>query len=276
MLTAAVRPLLAVVLASLLAVFASTAVARCTKNVADGAPPIQLARLGDPLLAQKPAAASAARITFVGHSSFLIETPQGVRVITDYNGFNGYGRKPDIVTMNNAHGTHFTDDIEPGVKYVLRGWAEGGKDLMTHEVELRDVKVWNVPTNVRDYGGARINGNSIFGFQIGDLCIAHLGHLHHRLEKEHLEQLGRIDVLMVPIDGSYTMGVPLMVDVVKQIQPQVVLPMHYWGSSQVERFLRLVADSYDAVWPDSRTIDITKAGLPEKPTAIVVGGSGGD
>ncbi|HEX2890774.1 MBL fold metallo-hydrolase [Vineibacter terrae] len=271
----AARPLLAVLVAAVLAVLGSAVQARCTKNVADGRP-IRLAGLGERLLAQKPAAASAARITFVGHASFLIETPQGVRVITDYNGLNGYGRKPDIVTMNNAHGTHFTDDVEPGVTYVLRGWAEGGKDLMTHEVELRDVKVWNVPTNVRDYGGTRINGNSIFGFQIGDLCIAHLGHLHHRLEKEHLEQLGRIDVLMVPIDGSYTMGVPLMVEVIKQVQPQVVLPMHYWGSSQVERFLRLVADSYEAVWPDSRTIDVTKAGLPEKPAVIVVGGSGGD
>ncbi|TXL78754.1 MBL fold metallo-hydrolase [Vineibacter terrae] len=271
----AARPLFAVLVAAVLAVLGSAVQARCTKNVADGGP-IRLAGLGERLLAQKPATASAARITFVGHASFLIETPQGVRVITDYNGLNGYGRKPDIVTMNNAHGTHFTDDVEPGVTYVLRGWAEGGKDLMTHEVELRDVKVWNVPTNVRDYGGTRINGNSIFGFQIGDLCIAHLGHLHHRLEKEHLEQLGRIDVLMVPIDGSYTMGVPLVVEVVKQVQPQVVLPMHYWGSSQVERFLRLVADSYEAVWPDSRTIDVTKAGLPEKPAVIVVGGSGGD
>ena len=72
-----------------------------------------------------------------------------------------------------------------------------------------------MPTNARDWGGgaARINGNSIFIYAVGDLCIAHLGHLHHRLTKEHLEELGRIDVLMVPIDGAYTMGLPLMVDV---------------------------------------------------------------
>jgi len=270
----AVRPLLAAALAGLLFALAPVALARCTKNVADGAPSVHRARL-DGLLAQN-AAASAARITFVGHASFLIETPQGVRVITDYNGLNGYGRRPDIVTMNNAHGTHFTDDIEPGVTHVLRGWAEGGRDLMTHDVTLRDIQVWNVPTNVRDYGGVRQNGNSIFGFRIGDLCIAHLGHLHHRLEKEHLEQLGRIDVLMVPIDGSYTMGVPLMAEVIKQIQPQVVLPMHYWGGLQADRFLGIMADSYEAVWPDSRTIDVSKATLPAKPTIIVIAGRGGD
>ena len=55
---------------------------------------------------------------------------------------------------------------------------------------------------------------------IGDLCIAHLGHLHHRLTKEHLDELGRIDVLMVPIDGSFTMGVPLMADVIKSDRAQ--------------------------------------------------------
>ena len=65
---------------------------------------------------------SRAIITFLGHSSYQIDTPQGVRAITDYNGVNGFGRKPDIVTMNNAHSTHFTDDPEEGITYVLRGW----------------------------------------------------------------------------------------------------------------------------------------------------------
>jgi L-ascorbate metabolism protein UlaG (beta-lactamase superfamily) len=271
----ALRSLLGLVAATILAVLAPTAMARCVKNVADGLPLLHAARLDGPGMAQN-ATVSAARITFVGHASFLIETPQGARIVTDYNGLNGYGRHPDIVTMNNAHGTHYTDDIEPGVTHVLRGWAEGGRDLMEHDVTFRDVQVWNVPTNVRDVGGVRRNGNSIFGFRIGDLCIAHLGHLHHRLEKEHLEQLGRIDVLMVPIDGSYTMGVPLMQDVVDKIQPRVVLPMHYWGRHQVERFIGMLAPAYDAVWPDSRTIEVTKASLPAKPAIIVVGGPGGD
>ncbi len=262
----AARPLLAL-LALVALAMAPEALARCTKDVATA-----------PLLHQVDLrTASAARITFLGHASYMIETPQGVRVITDYNGVNGYGRRPDIVTMNNAHGTHYSDEIEPGVTHVLRGWAEGGRDLMEHDITLRDVQVWNVPTNVRDWGGGvRRNGNSIFGFRIGELCIGHLGHLHHRLEPEHLKQLGRIDVLMVPIDGSYTMGVPLMLDVIRQIEPQVVLPMHYWGRNQVERLIGLLADSHEAVWPDKRTIDIAKASLPARPTIIVLGGSGGD
>ena len=133
--------------------------------------------------------------------------------------------------------------------------------------------------HARDWSGssARINGNSIFIYAIADLCIAHLGHLHHRLTKEHLDELGRIDVLMVPIDGAYTMGMPLMVDVIRQVQPKIVLPMHYWGRSQVSRFESLMAElDADFVWPDRRTIEVVREELPEKLTVMVVGGNGGD
>jgi L-ascorbate metabolism protein UlaG (beta-lactamase superfamily) len=218
-------------------------------------------------------------VTFLGHSSYQIDTPQGVRAITDYNGVNGFGRRPDIVTMNNAHDTHFTDVPEDGITHVLRGWpSQPGESEAKHEVTLKDMKVWNVPTNARDWGGgsARINGNSIFIYAVGDLCLAHLGHLHHRLTGDHLEELGRIDVLMVPIDGSYTMGLPLMVDVIRQIQPRVVLPMHYWGRGQLGRFEGLMATlDADFVWPDRRSVEIVKEQLPEKLTVIAVGGEGG-
>ena len=82
---------------------------------------------------------------------------------------------------------------------------------------------------------------------------------------------------MVPIDGSYTMGMPLMVDVIKQIQPKIVLPMHYWGRAQVDRFEGLMAElEAEFVWPDRRTIEVVREELPEKLTVMVVGGNGGD
>jgi L-ascorbate metabolism protein UlaG (beta-lactamase superfamily) len=267
-------------IAAAFALTAGSAWARCSQNVA------ALDRLGIKVasLDGLPVAAgnspSRAVISFVGHSSYQIDTPQGVRAITDYNGYNGFGRKPDIVTMNNAHSSHFTDDPEDGISYVLRGWpSKPGETEAKHDVTLKDMKVWNVPTNARDWGSnsARINGNSIFIFAIADLCIAHLGHLHHRLTKEHLEELGRIDVLMVPIDGSYTMGQPLMVDVIKQIQPKMVLPMHYWGRAQVERFQGLMQPlDADFLWPDRRSIEVMREELPEKLTVVVLGGDGGD
>ena len=202
--------------------------------------------------------ASRAIITFLGHSSYQIDTPQGVRAITDYNGVNGFGRKPDIVTMNNALSTHFTDEPEDGITYVLRGWpskpgeteAQPRGHAQGHEgVERADQRP-RLGLAVRRVSTATRSSST----PIGDLCIAHLGHLHHRLTKEHLDELGRIDVLMVPIDGAYTMGMPLMVEVVKQVQPEIVLPMHYWGRAQVDRFESLMATlDADFVWPDRRT-----------------------
>ena len=270
-------PLVAL-LGAAFALLAGPALARCSQNLVQIGSGVQVASL-DGFKFAADTSPNRVVVTFVGHSSFQIDTPQGVRAITDYNGVNGFGRHPDIVTMNNAHDTHFTDTPEDGITYVLRGWpSQPGESEAKHEVTLKDMKVWNVPTNARDWGGgrARINGNSIFIYAVGDLCLAHLGHLHHRLTKEHLEELGRIDVLMVPIDGSYTMGMPLMVDVIRQIQPRVVLPMHYWGRSQLERFEGLMATlDADFVWPDRRSIEIVKEQLPEKLTVIAVGGEGG-
>jgi len=266
------------VAASALALLAGPALARCSKNLVEErlGPGLHFASFDDFQVAGEPSA-NRAVITFVGHASFQIDTPQGVRAITDYNGVNGFGRHPDIVTMNNAHSTHFTDEPEDGITYILRGWPGEGESEAKHDVSLKDMHVWNVPTNARDWaGGVRINGNSIFMFEIGDLCIAHLGHLHQRLTQEHLDAIGRIDVLMVPIDGAYTMGVPLMAEVIKQIEPRIVLPMHYWGRSQLDRFMSLVAPLDPAfIWPDKPTVEISKEELPDKLTVIAVAGDGG-
>ena len=243
----------AALIAAAVGLLAGPALARCSKNLVEGplCPGSSSPRSTAP---SSPRAISPNRaiITFVGHASYQIDTPQGVRAITDYNGINGFGRHPDIVTMNNAHDTHFTDQPEDGITYILRGWpAKPGETEAKVDVTLKDMRVWNVPTNARDWtGGVRINGNSIFIFAIGDLCIAHLGHLHQRLTPAHLEEIGRIDVLMAPIDGAYTMGVPLMAEVIKQIEPRVVLPMHYWGRSQLDRFMGLIAPlEPDFIWP---------------------------
>jgi L-ascorbate metabolism protein UlaG (beta-lactamase superfamily) len=264
-------------IAAALALLAGPALARCSKDLVERARPgLRPVSFDNDRLAGEPSV-NRATITFVGHASYQIDTPQGVRAITDYNGINGFGRHPDIVTMNNAHSTHYTDEPEDGITYILRGWPADGQTEARHDVTLKDMRVWNVPTNARDWnGGVRINGNSIFVFEVGDLCIAHLGHLHQRLTPAHLEALGHIDVLMAPIDGAYTMGVPLMVDVIKQIEPRVVLPMHYWGRAQLDRFMVLMAPLDPRfVWPQTHTVEIAKEELPDQLTVIAVAGEGG-
>ena len=124
-------------LATAFTLVTGSAWARCSQNVAG------LERLGIQVASLEglPFAAgnspSRAIITFLGHSSYQIDTPQGVRAITDYNGVNGFGRKPDIVTMNNAHSTHFTDDPEEGITYVLNGWpSKPGEQIMMMHLEV--------------------------------------------------------------------------------------------------------------------------------------------
>ena len=267
----AFRPSVTAGLAMLAAAFLAlatpgTALAKCLKAVAGHSPLLHRAAL-------IPAAAAphSVNITYVGHSSFLIETPDGLRIVTDFNGFNGADRVPELVTMNNAHESHFTDFVPDSVAHALRGWDPAG-GVAEHDLTYRDVTVWNIPTNVREWDGTRLNGNSIFVFEVSDLCIAHLGHLHHRLTREDLVALGRIDVLMVPVDGSFTLAQTLMKEVVDQIQPSIVLPMHFFGQSTLARFLNLLGENHEIDVRDDPAITVSHANLPAKPTVIVLPG----
>ena len=70
------------------------------------------------------------------------------------------------------------------------------------------------------------DGNSIFIFEVAGLCIGHLGHLHHKLDESHFAAIGRLDIVMVPIDGSYTMSLDGISEITKRLRASVVLPMH--------------------------------------------------
>jgi len=274
----------AALLVALFTLLTGPALARCSKNLAELSPnllaPTLLSRgvRVASLDGMRMAADSGSRaiITFLGHASFEINTPQGVRAITDYNGLNGFGRKPDIVTMNNAHSTHYTDHPEEGITYILPGWpTKPGETEAKHEVTLKDLKVSNVPTNARDWGGgsARINGNSIFTFTIGPLCIAHLGHLHHPLEPGHLRALGRVDIVLFPVDGSYTLDQTGMLDVLKSIQARVMIPMHFFGGGTLNRFLaRAEGQGFTVERRSDPSLVLSRASLPGTPRVIALPG----
>src|SRR6202035_3312319 len=191
-----------------------------------------------------PAALKAAldpdqvRITFVGHATFLIESPQLVRIATDYNDYVRPPILPDIITMNHAHDTHYTDHPDPAIKYVLRGWSDTPNQPAQWDLTYRDVRVRNVPTNIRDFeGGTERYGNSIFIFEIANLCIVHLSHLHHTLTQQQLNEIGHADVVMAPVDGFYTLDLDGIMDVLTAMKPQIIIPMHYFGPSVLDRFL---------------------------------------
>jgi L-ascorbate metabolism protein UlaG (beta-lactamase superfamily) len=227
---------------------------------------------GVPRVMLAAATPDAITITFLGHSSFQIETPGGVRAVTDYNGYNAPAEPPDIATMNHAHTTHYTDHPDPRIQYVLHGWREDGKPADI-DLTVRDMHIANLPTNIRDWqGGTEVYGNSIFLFESAGLCIAHLSHLHHLLTEQDLVLLGHIDVVMAPVDGAYTMSQPDMAKVLDQIHPRLVLPMHYFVRDVVDRFIDLVSDRYTVQFASSPTLRISRATLPERPTIVVLPG----
>ena len=162
-----------------------------------------------------------------------------MKIATDYNDYVKPRVLPDIVTMNYAHSTHFTDHPEPGIKHVLRGWGPSPERPARHDVTAGDVRVRNVPTNIRSYvsGGTERHGNSIFIFEIANMCIAHLGHLHHTLNQQQLNEIGRVDVVMFPVDGGVTLDHEGMIEVLQALKAPLVMPMHFFSTYSLRSFM---------------------------------------
>jgi L-ascorbate metabolism protein UlaG (beta-lactamase superfamily) len=240
--------------------------AGCEPNIAARQPPLRLA-------AWTPADAPAAtvQLTFIGHASVLLQSPQGVSIVTDLNDYFPPPFPPDIATMNHFHDTHFTNHPDPRIPYVLRGWDQG-EGPAHWDLTLKDVRVRNVPTNVRNWftGGTEFNGNSIFVFEVADLCIAHLSHLQHTLAPEQLAALGQIDVLIPMVDGAYSLSQYDIIAVIDQIKPRLIIPVHYFGPSQLERFLARMNDRFPVRRSEEPRTDLSRATLPEKPEILVL------
>ena len=213
------------------------------------------------------------RISYVGHSTFLLETPRGVRIATDYNDYVRPAVIPEIATMNRAHTTHYTNSPDPAIKHVLRGWNPDG-GAAQHDITVEDVRVRNIPTNIRSYsGGTEIWGNSIFVFEVANLCIGHLGHLHHTLTTQQLAQIGQLDIVLVPVDGSFTLDVAGMMEVLKALKAPLMIPMHYFSSYTLERFMHEARPVFEVETSEVPTVVVSRANLPKKPKILVLPGN---
>jgi L-ascorbate metabolism protein UlaG (beta-lactamase superfamily) len=178
--------------------------------------------------------------------------------------------------MNRAHSTHYTLFPDPKIAHVLQGWGENGQPA---HIGLRvgDVYIRNVTTDIRRYygessGGEMIkDGNSIFIFEVAGLCIGHLGHLHHKLDETHFAAIGRLDIVMVPIDGTYTMSLDGVSDITRRLRASVVLPMHRFATP-LEEFMRLIGQQFEIDQRSERTLRISRDTLPSTPTVIILDG----
>jgi L-ascorbate metabolism protein UlaG (beta-lactamase superfamily) len=236
-------------------------------NLAPRAVPVSLRRVATKM--------EEVAITYVGHSTYYIDTPEGVRIATDFNGAYRTGRLPDVVTMNRAHSTHYTLFPDPKIPHVLHGWGENGQAANV-ATRVGDVYIRNVPTNIRRYYGEGSgqmikDGNSIFIFEVAGLCIGHLGHLHHKLDETHLAAIGRLDIVMVPIDGTYTMSLDGVSEITRRLRASVILPMHRFATP-LDEFMRLIGQQFVIDQRTERTLKISRETLPGTPTVIILDG----
>jgi len=161
-------------------------------------------------------------ITFLGHSSFRIKG-RGASVVTDpfdpkMVGLKYSGVEADIVTVSHEHADHNHLESVGGVKNIVRGPGE---------YEIMGVSILGFASAHDDKGGALRGKNTIYIFEIDGVRIAHLGDLGHKLSEGLVENIGHIDILMVPVGGEFTIGPDEATSVVQEIEPTIVIPMHY-------------------------------------------------
>ena len=215
--------------------------------------------------------AGSVLIRYIDHASFAIVTQDGTVAVTDYTGYLGtQDIVPDVVTMNNAHSTHWTAAPDPRIPHVLEGWATDG--AAEHRLDLGAMLVRNVPTDTRGpFGeGARANGNSIFIFEAAGLCIGHLGHLHQIPSDAQYAAIGRLDVVMVPVDGGYTLRLGDMAGVVRRFKSSVVIPMHWFSEASLQAFLTEMSSEFTVVETGGAQIEMSLDDLPGSPTILVL------
>jgi L-ascorbate metabolism protein UlaG (beta-lactamase superfamily) len=269
---------LAVAAAAVAATSAGPALAQSNCQAVAAAPSLVRVASADPHGAFRLAAVEPdhVAVTYVGHATFRIEAADGTVVATDYAGWAGAGKTPDVVTMNHAHSSHFTTVPDPAIAHVLPGWGDFGQGIR-HHVTVGEILVRNVPTDIRRFGTVEESGNSIFIVEVAGLCLGHLGHLHQTLSDAQVAEIGRLDVVFVPIDGTYTMDQAAMMDVVRRLRAQVVVPMHWFSSYSLAEFVAATRAAGLAV--DERTdptLTLSLNTLPETPTLVVLPRGGRD
>jgi L-ascorbate metabolism protein UlaG (beta-lactamase superfamily) len=210
----------------------------------------------------RPAAASGfVEIKWFGHAFFQITSSGGTRIITDPFGHMGYPMPevwPHVVTVGRETGNHNNVGLAKGDPVVLHGLKSGGTEWNEINTTFRDVLIYNVPIHTR--APHEYLKGSAFVFELDGICICHTGDVGEPFNEDQLELIGHVDVLLLPIAGTYTMGPENAKKVVEQLKPKIAVPMHYYNNTFVlERF---VDGPYQAHFLETNKFSVSKDTLP--------------
>ncbi|HZJ41730.1 MAG TPA: MBL fold metallo-hydrolase [Patescibacteria group bacterium] len=209
-------------------------------------------------------------ITWQGHSCFKIQDksgPDGITIITDP--FNKeIGIKPpnceaSIVTVSHDHEDHNNVGALRGKPFVID---------CAGEYDVQGVFIEGVDSYHDDKEGAERGLNIIFRMEIDDISVAHLGDLGTPLSVVQLEKLAGTDILLIPVGGKYTLDAKGAVEVISQIEPRIVIPMHYkvdglkLDIDPVEKFIKELG-----IEPTrEEKLKISKKDLPQEDMELVI------
>jgi L-ascorbate metabolism protein UlaG (beta-lactamase superfamily) len=221
----------------------------------------------------------AKEVTFkwFGQSCFLIETSQNTRIITDPMEMGAYkipkDIEPDIVTVSHEHFDHNQVDAVSGKPVVLRGLTSGGIDFAAIDQKIKEVRVFTVSSYHDKSQGSQRGKNAIFVFEFDGIKIAHLGDLGDSLTPASIQKIGAVDVVMIPVGGTYTVFGKEADHVISQLNPKlIVFPMHFKTDSA--SFLPYTGDDYTKEKQNVKKIDGNTFKLdlsnPPKSLAYVV------
>ena len=226
-----------------------------------------------------PMAPGTVGLAWYGHSMFLLQSPGGVDILIDPNSGIGYPKpslpKVDLVVMSHDHFDHDKVKVAGSGVRVLKGLQ--GDDWANIDETVDDVHIRTIPTFHDDRQGAQRGKNSMFLFEVAGLRLLFAGDLGHVLTDEQVAAAGSVDVLFLPVGGEFTIGPAEATQVVEQLRPRLVVPMHY--KTDVVHFSG--GDKLQGVEPflegkraerlDTNFTVIDKVGLPTATTVLVMG-----
>lgn len=163
------------------------------------------------------------KITWLGHSSFLIEDSKGRKILTDpfdesvgYKTFNG---DVDVVTISHHHFDHdYTKNLDSSKVHILD---------KVGAFNLCDIPIIGFPSFHDETKGTKRGENTIYVITVDDYKLCHLGDLGHALSKDEIISLGNIDILLIPVGGNYTIDAKAAYELTKSLKSHIIIPMHY-------------------------------------------------
>jgi L-ascorbate metabolism protein UlaG (beta-lactamase superfamily) len=209
-------------------------------------------------------------ITWQGHSCFKIQDKigtDGLTVVTDpYDKSTGLklpNFEADIVTISHDHPDHNYAAGLRGTPFIIR---------TAGEYDVKDVLIEGIASFHDDKHGQERGGNIIYRIKMDGISIVHLGDLGHKLENSQLERLGGTDILLIPVGGIHTIDAAAAVEVIAQIEPRIVIPMHYEMPDlkikldSVDKFIKAIGLEPHR----EEKLKISKKDLPSENTELVI------